>query len=485
MRVLFAASECVPFVKTGGLADVVASLPKALASLGVDVRIVLPAYREVREQLAATWGDSDIVKAYDDLFGAPARLRSLRAEGLDLLLIDAPHLFDRPGNPYVQADGSDWPDNHVRFGALSWVTADVAEHGLGDWHADLVHVHDWHTGLVPAYLSMASRPVPPAMISIHNILYQGLFPASVRGALGLPESGFTPDGYEFYGQLGFLKAGLAYAQRIGTVSPTYARELLQPAFGLGLEGMLAHRGQAFVGILNGIDMDIWNPATDPLIAAHYKAPNKRARARNKRALEDGFGLPPQPDSPLFCVVSRLSEQKGLDLLLDALPTVLGAGGRLVVQGTGSPALEAAFRDAAVAHPGQVGVRIGYDEAFAHLMQAGADAIIVPSRFEPCGLTQMYGLRYGCLPVVAETGGLADTVTDADAVPAKGTGFTFKPGTAAALADALGRAVACYQAPERWRAVMRRAMRRPVGWDASAKAYMAVYEEMRRADVVPA
>lgn len=472
MKVLFVAAECVPFVKTGGLADVVASLPKALSGIGVDVRILLPGY----QSLARFMKHGKEVARYDDLMGGPARLLSVKAEGLALFLIDAPHLYDRPGNPYVQADGTDWPDNHLRFGALARVGAEIARKGVGAWSPDAVHCHDWHAGLVPAYL-VPHDDAPPTMMSIHNILYQGLFPGVVRKELGLPEDGFTPDGYEYYGQVGFLKAGLALAERVATVSPTYARELLTPEFGFGLEGLLAHRGDDFVGILNGIDTDVWNPATDPLIAANYTQPNKKVRAANRRALEARFGLKREASTPLFCVISRLTTQKGLDLLLEALPTFLATGARLIVLGSGDTDLEDAFRRAATDNPGRVATVIGYDEALAHLMHAGADAIIVPSRFEPCGLTQMCGLRYGCVPVVSVTGGLADTVSDCDAAPNSGTGFTFHPVDADGLTSALMRAVACYGDSARWRQVMARGMRKQVGWDTQAGMYVRVYRSM--------
>ena len=474
MRVLFCAAECAPFVKTGGLGDVVAALPRSLLAQGVGVRVLMPKYRDAFAEIGAT----ETVARFDALMGGPATVQAVRADGLELLLLDAPHLFDRPGNPYVQADGSDWPDNHLRFGALAHVAAAVATGTLdGDWRADAVHAHDWHAGLVPLYLSMQGAGAPPSMMTIHNIMYQGLFPGEVRAELGLPEQGFTPDGYEFHGQVGFLKAGLMYANKVSTVSPTYAEEIKTAAFGLGLEGVINHRGGDVVGILNGIDQEGWDPATDPLINSHYKAPNVKARAANRRQLNTRFGLTPG-DGPLMCVVSRLTEQKGLDLLLNALPDFIKAGGKLALLGSGDRVMQQGFEDAALAYPSDVGTVIGYDEALAHQLQAGSDAIIVPSRFEPCGLTQMYGLRYGCLPIVAHTGGLADTVTDCDTDPNHGTGFVFTPVTQAALSDALMRAIACFADAPRWRGVMRRAMKQDLSWDASAATYIDIYGAMR-------
>lgn len=480
MKVLFVAAECVPFVKTGGLADVVSSLPKALKGLGADVRILLPGYQALQPLIKK----GREVARYGDLMGGPVRIVLVKSKGLTLLLIDAPHLYDRPGNPYVQSDGTDWPDNHLRFGALCRVGADIARFGVDGWLPGAVHCHDWHAGLTPAYLAPFDE-TPPTMMSIHNILYQGLFSASVRGDLGLPEEGFSTEGYEYYGKVGFLKAGLAYADRVTTVSPTYAKELLTPEFGFGLEGMLAHRGSSFIGILNGIDTETWDPVTDKLIAGNYRVPNKKVRAVNRRTLEQRFGLGKEQGSPLFCVISRLTPQKGLDLLLEALPALLQAGGRLAVLGTGDAKLENAFRAAASDNPGRVATIIGYDEALAHLMHAGSDAIVVPSRFEPCGLTQLCGLRYGCVPVTSVTGGLADTVIDADRGPNSGTGFTFQPTTAERLEDALLRAVECHRDTQRWRQIMARGMRKQVGWDTQARTYLDIYKKMLREQRIPA
>lgn len=472
MRVLFVVSECAPFVKTGGLADVVGALPKALAPLGVDVRVMLPAYPGLAELTAAGTVAVDL----GALNGGSARLVAVRAAGLDLFLLDAPHLFDRPGNPYLGADGKDWPDNHLRFGALSLAAARLARSGDGDWRPDLVHAHDWHAGLAPAYLRLAGGS-PASLITIHNVAFQGLFPAATIAELGLPPEAFTAEGYEFHGKVNFLKAGLVYADRITTVSPTYARELMRPEFGMGLEGILAARRADVAGILNGIDLDAWDPQTDAAIALRYSARTWARKAANKTALEDRFGLAARPDAPLFCVISRLTRQKGIDLLIDALPRLVARGARLVVLGSGEADLEAALTEAAKDHPESVAVRIAYDETLSHQMQAGADAILVPSRFEPCGLTQLYGLRYGTLPIVARTGGLADTVIDAnDAALRTGcaTGFQFSPVTAAGLGDAIDRACDAYADRRQWRAMTARAMKHPVGWERSAEAYAALY-----------
>jgi starch synthase len=486
MKALFVASECVPFVKTGGLADVVGALPAALAAQGVEVRVLLPGYPAVKAALPAKAAATDPGR----LPGGRARLIAATAEGLDLLVLDAPNLFERPGNPYLGPGGKDWPDNHLRYGALCRAAARIATNGIGGWRPDVVHTHDWQGGLVPAYLKLGTAKeraaAPPTLITIHNIAFQGLFPADTRQLLGLPEGGFSPAGFEFFSQIGFLKAGLAYADRITTVSPTYARELATPEFGMGLEGLIAHRRADLAGILNGIDLDVWNPQSDPHIVAGYTAGRLGNKAKNRKALAERFRLDDPVggprDAPLFCVISRLTRQKGLDLLLEALPRLLARGARLAVLGSGDADLETAFAAAARDNPGRVGVVIGYDEPLSHLLQAGADAILVPSRFEPCGLTQLYGLRYGTLPVVARTGGLADTVIDANEAALQAgvaTGFQFSPIAAAPLADAIDRTCDAFADKKLWTGMVRRAMKHPVGWETSAAAYAKIYADLQK------
>jgi starch synthase len=472
-KVLFAVSECAPFVKTGGLADVAGALPKALGALGVAVRVLLPAYPALRalaeagQTLAAMEG---------------GRLVAAQAEGLSLILLDAPALFDRPGGPYVDLSGRDWPDNAQRFAALSRAAARIAIDGVGGWKPDVLHVHDWQTGLALAYARLWGGG-PPGVATVHNIAFQGVFDAGLAGALELPPEGFTPEGYEYYGGIGFLKAGLAYADRITTVSPTYARELTTPAFGMGLEGLIAARRDVLEGVLNGVDVEVWNPADDPHLAQTYTARTLPRRAANRAALAERFGLTPAEDAPLFAVVSRLTRQKGLDLLLDALPRLLARGASLAVVGAGDADLEAAYRAAAAGHPGRVGAFIGYSEPLAHLTMGGADVILVPSRFEPCGLTQLYALRYGAAPLVARTGGLADTVIDANAMAAAAgcaTGFQFSPVTESTLGDAIERACDAYVDGALWRKMQRNGMTADVGWAASAARYAAIYAELRAA-----
>lgn len=472
LNVLFAVSECAPFAKTGGLADVAGALPKALTSLGMSVKVLMPAY----PSLSALMERAEPV---GEIFGinGTVHLLSVEADGIDLLLVDAPHLFRRPGGPYITEAGVDWPDNHIRFGTLSRVAANIARDGLGSWVPDLLHVHDWQTALAPTYLKLDGRGGPPSIITIHNMAFQGVFPPTEIDALGLPREGFHPDGYEYWGNIGFLKAGLVFADRITTVSPTYARELTTAEFGMGLQGVITARRGHMDGVLNGVDTTVWDPAADPQLPNAYSVRSLKGKAANREALAEYFGIEPSPNAPLFGIVSRLTRQKGIDLLLSVLPRLLARGATLAVLGAGDADLEAAFRSAATAYPRRVGVQIGYSEPLAHRLQAGSDSILVPSRFEPCGLTQLYALRYGSPPVVARTGGLADTVIDAnDAAMAVGcaTGFQFAPVAAGLLADALDRCCDVFADRAAWQGLVRRAMRHPVGWESSAAHYAQIY-----------
>ncbi|MTE00196.1 glycogen synthase GlgA [Paracoccus sp. YIM 132242] len=473
MRVLSIASECAPLVKTGGLADVAGALPAALRAEGVGMRTLLPGYPAVMDALR----DVTEVFYFHDLFGAPARLVAGRAAGLDLLAIDAPHLFARPGNPYMAPDGRDWPDNPERFAALSWVGAHVGVHGALGWHPQVLHGHDWQAGFVPQYLRQMGGG-PATVLTIHNIAFTGSTDPGRIGSLRLDPWHFHMEGYEFYGGISALKSGLMGADALTTVSPTYAAELMTPEYGMGLDGVMRRRRESLTGILNGIDLDAWNPAADPAIRP-YDSPE--GKAANTAALRAEMGLP-DAEGPLCVIVSRMSHQKGLDLVLDALPALLDHGGQLAVLGSGDAGLEHAFRTLGERNP-QVAVRIGYDEALSHRLIAGGDAILVPSRFEPCGLTQMYGLRYGTVPVVALTGGLADTVINASpAALAQGvaTGLQFSPVTVGALQGALTRLCHLYRDRDTWSRLQRNAMAQPVGWDQSARAYAALYARLTAA-----
>ena len=476
MQVLMVASECAPFVKTGGLADVVGALPAALRIQKVDTQVVLPAYPPLYPLLPK----GEEVARFDDLPGGSGRIVKVTAEGITLLLLDAPQLFDRPGGLYVDEAGKDWTDNHQRFAALSMAAARIAMGAIEGYQPDILHAHDWQAALAPVYLKMAGRQTPRTIITIHNIAFQGRFGPQVLAQLQLKTDWFHPEGLEFHGDLSFLKGALVFSDQITTVSPTYAREILTPEFGLGLEGVLQSRADVLCGLLNGIDTEAWNPAEDPSLPQTYDSRTLKRKAKNKEALRVKLGLNPESSGPLFCVISRLTSQKGLDALLDAVPHLVSRGGQLAVLGTGQPELEQGFRDAATAHPGQVATFIGYDEPLSHLFQAGSDSILIPSRFEPCGLTQLYGLRYGTLPVVARTGGLADTVIDANvaAILAKAaTGFVFSDVSPAGISRVIDRAVEAYADPSVWQNMQRAAMRHPVSWESSAKTYRDLYFDL--------
>jgi starch synthase len=475
LKVLSVASEAVPLVKTGGLADVAGALPAALAPHGVELTTLVPGYPSVMGKLAG----AKPVHKWADLMGSPARLL---ASG-PWLVLDCPALFERDGSPYTDGSGHDWHDNWRRFAAFGRAAADVAGGAVKGMKFGLLHAHDWQSGLAPAYLRFAppktlKQPMPSVM-TIHNMAFQGHYPATTFPALGLPQAAWAMDGVEYHGGVGMLKAGLESAWAITTVSPTYAREIRSAEFGMGLEGLIAARGDNVTGVVNGIDWAEWDPALDPALAARFTARSLAKRSANKRALEAEFGLD-KDDGPLFVVISRLTWQKGMDVLLDCLDHLVWLGGRLALLGSGDAALETALHAAAARHPGRIAVRTGYDEALSHRMQAGGDAILVPSRFEPCGLTQLYALRYGCVPVVARTGGLADTVIDANLAALSigaATGIQFDGVTAPALKAALDRTVALWREPKAWRAVQRAGMAQDFSWGRSGAAYAALYRRL--------
>ncbi|KLE34958.1 glycogen synthase GlgA [Aurantiacibacter luteus] len=476
LRVLSVASEAVPLVKTGGLADVAGALPAALAPHGVDMTTLLPGYPAVGKALRR----ARKLHEWPALLGHPARLLAGRIGEHPLLVLDCPRLFAREGGPYGDPSGTDWADNWLRFAAFSRAAADVASGAAGVPAFDLVHAHDWQAAMTLAYLRFASdTPDLHTVMTIHNMAFQGWAEASVFPRLGLPRSAWSVEGVESYGGVGFLKAGMESASAITTVSPTYAAEIRQPEFGMGLEGIVAARGGRVHGILNGIDPAVWNPGDDAALAATYTRSTLARRTRNKRAIEQAMGLEPG-EGPLFTVVSRLTWQKGMDVLVDVLDHLVGMGGRLALLGSGDAGMEAGLQAAAARHPGRIGVRIGYDEDFSHLLQGGADAILVPSRFEPCGLTQLYGLAYGCVPVVARTGGLADTVIDANpAALAAGvaTGVQFDGVNYHALRSAIDRAIALHARPEEWRRIQRNGMKADFSWAASGRRYAELYRSL--------
>jgi starch synthase len=481
LRVLSIASEIYPLIKTGELADVAGALPIALKSKGIEVRTLVPGYPSVMNSLGLVEG----VLHLPQFFGADARLLWSTSCELSLFVLDAPHLFARAGNPYFRPDGMDWPDNALRFAALARVAADIGLGAVSSFVPDIVHAHDWHAALALAYLHYSNRRRPATVMTVHNLAYQGVFPREMLGAIGLPAESFTVHGVEYYGKIGFLKAGLYFADRITTVSPTYAREILSDEGGMGLGGLLRERSCDLSGILNGVDTSLWDPSTDPHIPGcfytdvpgSFESDVLKNRATNKAALQQRLGLARAPDAFLLGVVGRLSTQKGLDLLLESLPTILGEGMQLAVMASGDRGLQHRYRAAAQANPDQVSVTIGHDEGLGHLIQAGADALVMPSRFEPCGLTQLCALRYGTVPVVSRVGGLDDTVVDADDAAATGgkqTGFKFGPVTAENLAEVLRRAGGTFRDVAAWRRIQRNGMSTDVSWRNSATSYASLY-----------
>ncbi len=477
--ILFAAAECFPLVKTGGLADVAGALPAALRALGLDARVLLPGYPQVLAARpdAARAGH---VGALGEL--PPAQL--LRAEldnGVPLYVVDCPPLYDRPGGPYQDALGKDWPDNALRFAQLGRAAAWLAANGVdGGWRADVLHLNDWHAALGAAYVRCSARPRAPVLFTVHNLAFQGVFDAGWHARLALPAWTWAIDGVEFHGKLSFMKAGLQYADAITTASPAYAREIQTAPLGMGLEGLLAARREVLHGILNGIDTTVWDPRHDPLIPAHYDADSLDAKAGNKRALQHRFGLAAEAAVPLVAMVSRLTEQKGADLVADCAEALIGSPAQLVVVGTGERALERRFAELAARHAQRIGVTIGYDEALAHLVEAGADMFLMPSRFEPCGLNQMYSQRYGTVPIVGATGGLLDSVVDCtEATLADGTasGFHVGPVDVGGVRAAFARALAAYRDAGVWRRLQRNGMARDFGWGRAAGEYARLYAQI--------
>jgi starch synthase len=477
MNVLHVAAEVFPLVKTGGLADVVAALPVAQAEQGADVRLLLPGLPPIMDGVQSPRTVVDIGACFGAL---RVRLLLGRMPGskLPVYVIDAPYLYRRGGSPYQDSLGEEWPDNLLRFALLGWVAAHLAADDADpQWVPDIVHAHDWHAAMACAYVAEHVATPAASVFTVHNLAFQGLFPMHDWPLLGLASRLMSPTGLEFHGQLSFMKSGLIFADHVTTVSPSYAREIATHEFGCGLDGVIRGRDGAVAGILNGIDDDVWNPATDPAIAVRYDAERMQGKPACRRALQAELALDLDDSACLLTVVSRLTAQKGLDLVLAALPELVSKGVQFAIQGTGESALEAAFRMAQQVHPGRVHTFIGYDESRAHRLVAGADIIAVPSRFEPCGLTQMYGLRYGTLPVVRRVGGLADTVIDATpAALADGsaTGFVFDAATPAAFERCVLRAVDARRDRDTWKALTERAMAQTLSWAEPARQYLSLY-----------
>ena len=478
MKVLHVAAEVYPLVKTGGLADVTAALPPALAEAGADVRLLLPGLPAILDAVQSARNVIDIGACFGAL-RVRLLLGKMPGTHLPVYVVDAPHLYRRAGGPYQGPDGAEWPDNLQRFALLGWVAAHLAADDADPaWVPDVVHAHDWHAAMACAYMADHPATQAAAVYTVHNLAFQGLFPPHDWALLGLSSRFMSPAGLEYHGQLSFMKAGLHFADKVTTVSPSYAREIATHEFGCGLDGVVRGRGADVSGILNGIDDAVWSPAADAAIARRYDGQQLGGKLACRQALQATLGLASDPDALILTVVSRLTAQKGLDLVLAALPALVAEGVQFAVQGTGEAALEVAFRMAQQAHPGRVAVHIGYDENRAHQLVAGADVIAVPSRFEPCGLTQMYGLRYGTPPVVRRVGGLADTVSDGHA--ATQTGFVFDAATPGAFEAAVRRALALKRDAAAWRAVVQRGMAQDLSWTGPAQAYLALYAQARQA-----
>jgi len=474
-KILFVTSEAHPLIKTGGLGDVSGALPTALKGLKQDIRIILPAYRDAMQRS----GPLKVVSL--SLQQDPHSVRLLEGQlpstKIPVWLVDSPQHFDRPGNPYLGPDGHDWPDNAARFGTFAKAVIAVALNQAGlDWQPDIIHCNDWQSGLVPALLSTVT-PRPATLFTIHNLAYQGLFPAAQFLELGLPPALWGMEGLEFFGQLSFIKGGLLYADMLTTVSPTYAKEICTPAFGCHLDGLLRRRAERLVGILNGANYNEWNPAQDHHLAQPYDIEALQGKAADKSALQRELSLPRAPGVPLVGFIGRLVEQKGVDLLLAVMGELLQQEVQVVILGSGNKAYEQALVALADNYPQRCHVKIGFSEALAHRIEAGVDLFLMPSRYEPCGLNQIYSLRYGTLPVVRRTGGLADTVTDIGADLDTATGFVFDDPTPAALMSAIQRALTLYgNNPQGWLKMMRNGMASDYSWQRSAKAYLALYEQ---------
>jgi starch synthase len=479
LRVLFAASEFAPLIKTGGLADVAGALTAALGELGVDIRVLLPAYREV---LAGLDGARRVARLPG--IGSFPEAELLESEGPQrqrMLALRCPALFERDGGPYADREGRDWADNALRFGLLSHVAALLSTPATPyNWRCDVLHCNDWQTALAPAYHFWRRSPRAPCLMTIHNLAYQGVFPRAILQQLALPAESFDINGIEYYGNLSFLKAGALYADRITTVSPTYAREIQTQALGFGMHGLLAGRQTSLEGILNGIDVGLWDPRSDPALAATYDADTLQRKAINTRALRAHFVLDERPEIALIGMVSRLVSQKGLDLVVAAAERIARLPAQLLVFGSGEPQIERGLLAAAERCKGQVAAHLGFDEKLSHLIEAGADMFLMPSRFEPCGLNQMYSQRYGTPPIVRRTGGLADSVVDCTPqtlADGSATGFVFDDATPEALLLAVRRAQDLWQDRRLWSRIQRNGMARDFSWSASARRYLQLYRAL--------
>lgn len=491
VQVLSVASEMFPYVKTGGLGDVVASLPVALADYGVQVRTLVPGYPAI---LAAIGDNCEVVRL-PTVLGHEAHLRLASIGALCLAVLDIPALYDRPGNPYMRVDGQDWPDNGIRFAVLARAAAYIGQGFLQGYHPDLIQTHDWQGGLTAAYLHYDGDEVwhangmsrrPRVVQTIHNLAFHGSFAAEEREAFGLPIEAMNMDGCEFHGKISFLKAGLYFADWITTVSPTYAQEIQGEQWGMGLDGLLRARSSRLSGILNGLDTTVWNPAHDPSVRFPYRLGDIASRMANKLALQSEFGLPQDRNAFLVGIVSRLTSQKGVDLLPDIMERLLHRNTQFVVVGEGDRSIHRAFFRLQRAYPGRFACYLGYSEELGHRFQASVDALLVPSRFEPCGLTQLCALRYGAVPIVSQVGGLADTIVDANEAAINqgvGTGFLFSPVSCEMLATTIEKARALFRGNRKaWIALQRNGAATDVSWSGKAAQYARLFASLAEVDL---
>ncbi|MEI7574227.1 MAG: glycogen synthase GlgA [Methylotenera sp.] len=484
MRVLFATSEVFPLIKTGGLADVSGSLPTALQNLGVDIRILMPGYPAVLNKLT----NLQAIATFDNLpviHNAALMMGTIAETQVKVMVIKSAHLYEREGGPYADANGLEWLDNPVRFGILSKVAAILSgpNSPITDWQPDIVHCNDWQTGLTPAYMKLVEHSQAKSIISLHNMAFQGCYAPGWLSTLALPSTNFTIEGFEYHGQLSFLKAGIFYANAVTTVSPSYAKEIQTAAFGFGLEGLLSKRGNEIKGILNGIETDEWNPEADPHLIKNYSATTLAGKKLVKAALQEKLGLHIDASAPLLGVVSRLTHQKGLDMLVPILQELVDTGCQLALLGSGESALENAFRALAVSNPTKVNVTIGYNEPLSHQIMAGCDMFIMPSRFEPCGLNQLYGLAYGTPPIVNATGGLADSVVDTNIITFKNktaNGFVMSEASPTSLLSCIKQALNVFNNDANaWKQIQKNGMTQNLSWDKSALEYLAVYQTLNK------
>ncbi|MEW8085255.1 MAG: glycogen synthase GlgA [Candidatus Thiodiazotropha endolucinida] len=478
MKILFASSEATPLIKTGGLADVAGSLPAALNNIGQDCRLILPGYPDVLEKADNLQSLTQLEIAGET---SPVRLLqgSCGPHRVPLYVIDAPHRFNRAGNPYLSPEGMNWPDNAERFSLFCHAVTELALNRIDhDWQPDVVHANDWQTGLIAPLLSTQENR-PATLFTIHNLAYQGLFDHATFLRLGLPDELWSYHHLEFHDQLSFIKGGIALSDRVNTVSPSYAAEIKTAEFGYGLEGLLNHRKDHFSGVLNGIDYHEWDPLNDRHIDTPYSTESFADKRNNKLALQQEYGLPEDENIQLFGYIGRLVDQKGVDLILQVLPGIMDAGAQMVMLGSGNKDLEHALEKISNRYHSRVGVFIGYDEGLSHRIEAGCDSFIMPSRFEPCGLNQMYSLRYGTVPIVRRTGGLADTVVDVNPttlVNGSATGFVFDNADGSSLWGAMEHAINFYRrSATDWEILARTGMQQDFSWEASAQHYLELYQ----------